>query len=312
MQVHKMIRFVGLLAVFSLFVPQICISQDANSRADLISAIDKLSKRDVSLVGNIDEEVLEQPVAVVAGGPQRVVFRGMPFGATNEYRGDVEVLVVKNGELVIASKEELPGVKVFKSGEDILSLQVHLEEPLSTAKLISNVSKLVDWIALGNAVESASEIQTRVKGKDTEFRVILDGSFLPNEIPSAAPAMPAGIAFAFPIAGGAAGGNAQNVRIGGNPMMPTIVELAVTFKMNAAKEIVGLEYALQYNDPIKGLMFQAVNAGGAGGVVQVNKNPAGESELGKLIVYDFDVVAKPTEKINEFVNQAKTMLKNRK
>ena len=202
-------RFFGLLAVFFLFVPQICIAQDARAKADLISAIDKLSKRDVSLVGSIDEEVLEQPVTVVAGGPQRVVIRGMPFGVTKEYRGDFEVFVALNGELVIASKEELPGVKVFKSGEEVLSLQVHLEEPLSTAKLISNVSKLVDWIALGNAVESALEIQTKVKGKDTEFRVILDGSFIPNEIPSVAPAMPAGIAFAFPLVGGAAGGNAN-------------------------------------------------------------------------------------------------------
>ncbi len=97
MQDHKMIRFLGLLAVFSLLLPQICIAQNANAKADLISAIDKLSKRDVSLVGSIDEEVQEQPVAVdIAGGPQRVVIRGMPFGATNEYRGDVEVLVVKN------------------------------------------------------------------------------------------------------------------------------------------------------------------------------------------------------------------------
>ncbi len=306
MQDHKMIRFFGLLAVFSLFLPQICIAQNANAKADLISAIDKLSKRDVSLVGSIDEEVQEQPVAVdIAGGPQRVVIRGMPFGATNEYRGDVEVLVAKNGELVIASKEELPGVKVFKSGEEFLSLQVHVEEPLSTAKLMSRVSKLVDWIALGNAVESATEVQTRVKGKDTEFRVILDGSFIPNEIPSAAPAMPAGIAVA------AAGRDAQNVqiRMRGNPMIPTLVELAVTFKMNADREISGLEYTLQYNDPIKGL---AVNAGEAGGVVQFKINPAGEADLGKLIVYDFDVVAKPTEKVNEFVNQAKTMLKNRK
>ena len=89
------------------------------------------------MVGSIDEEFQEQPVAVdIARGPQRVVIRGMPFGATNEYRGDVEVLVAKNGELVLASKEELPGVKVFKSGEEVLSLQMHLEEPLSTAKLM--------------------------------------------------------------------------------------------------------------------------------------------------------------------------------
>jgi hypothetical protein len=307
-----MIRFFGLLVMLSLFIPKICISQEAIAKADLISAIGKLSKRDVSLIGSISEEVQEQPVAVdIAGGPQRVVIRGTPFGATNEFRGDAEVLVVKNGELVIASKEQLPGVKVFKSGEDVLSLQVHLKEPLNTAKLISNVSSLVDWIALANAVESASEIHPRVKGKETEFRVILDSSLIPNEIPVAAPAWPAGIAANIPIAGGAAGGNAQiaPIRIGGNPMIPTIVELAATFKINAAKEIVRLEYALQYNDPIKGL---AVNVGGGGGVVQFNMKPAGEADLGKLIVYDFDVVAKPSETVVDFVNQAKTMLKNRK
>lgn len=299
-----MIRFFSLLAVFSLTVPSICNAQDTKAKEELISAIERLSKRDVSLVGSIDEEMQEQPVAVDnAGGPQRVVIRGMPFGALNEYRGEVEVLVAKNSELVIVSKEELPGVNIFKSGDVVLCQQMHLEEPLGTTKLTSNVSKLVDWNALANAVESAKEIQSKAKGKDSEFRVVLDRSFLPNEIPQAVPAMPAGIAVA--------GNKAQNaqIRIGGNPMAPTIVELIATFRLSAAKEIIGLEYALQYNDPIRGF---AVNAGAAGGVVQFKVKPEGQEDLGKLIVYDFDVVAKPTDKLNAFVNQAKTMLKDRK
>ena len=306
MKDHKMIRFFGLLVMFFLLVPQNCIAQDANTNEELISSIDKISKRDVSLVGSIDEEVQEQPVAAgIAGGFQRVMIPSMSLGSTREYRGDAEVLVSKNGDLVIASKEELPGVKVFKTGEEVLSLQAHIQEPFSTSKLVGDLSKLLDWIALGNAVESATEIQTRVKGKDTEFRVILDGSFIPSEIVAAVPAMPAG------VAGGAAAGNVQNVqiRIGGNPMMPTITELAVTFKMNAAKEIVRLEYALQYNDPMKGLVFQG---GAAGGIVQFKNKPAGEEDLGKLIVYEFDVVAKPSDKLSEFVKQARSMLQNRK
>ncbi|MCY2978768.1 MAG: hypothetical protein NTU79_08910 [Planctomycetota bacterium] len=288
-----MIRFFGLLVMFFLLVPQICIPQDANPNVELISSIDKLSKRDVSLVGSIDEEVQEQPFAAgIAGGFQRVMIPSMSLGSTREYRGDAEVLVSKNGDLVIASKEELPGVKVFKTGEEVLSLQAHIKEPFRTSKLVGDLSKLLDWIALGNAVESATEIQTRVKGKDTEFRVILDGSFIPSEIVSAVPAMPAGV-----------------IRIGANPMLPTITELAVTFKMNAAKEIVRLEYALQYNDPMKGLVFQG---GAAGGIVQFKNKPAGEEDLGKLIVYEFDVVAKPSDKLSEFVKQARSMLQNRK
>lgn len=293
MKDHKMIRFFGLLVMFFLLVPQICIPQDANPNVELISSIDKLSKRDVSLVGSIDEEVQEQPFAAgIAGGFQRVMIPSMSLGSTREYRGDAEVLVSKNGDLVIASKEELPGVKVFKTGEEVLSLQAHIKEPFRTSKLVGDLSKLLDWIALGNAVESATEIQTRVKGKDTEFRVILDGSFIPSEIVSAVPAMPAGV-----------------IRIGANPMLPTITELAVTFKMNAAKEIVRLEYALQYNDPMKGLVFQG---GAAGGIVQFKNKPAGEEDLGKLIVYEFDVVAKPSDKLSEFVKQARSMLQNRK
>ena len=92
-------------------------------------------------------------------------------------------------------------------------------------------------------------------------------------------------------------------------MMPTITELAVTFKMNPAKEIVRLEYALQYNDHMKGLVFQG---GAAGGIVQFKNKPAGEEDLGKLIVYEFDVVAKPSDKLSEFVKQARSMLQNRK
>jgi len=90
----------------------------------------------VSLVGSIDEEVQEQPVAAgIAGGFQRVIVPGMSLGSTREYRGDAEVLVSKNGDLVIAPKEELPGVKVFKTGEEVLSLQAHIKEPSRRGRL---------------------------------------------------------------------------------------------------------------------------------------------------------------------------------
>ena len=92
-------------------------------------------------------------------------------------------------------------------------------------------------------------------------------------------------------------------------MVPTIIELAATFRMNAAKEIIGLEYALQYNDPMKGLLIQG---GAAGGIVQFKNKPAGEVDLGKLIVYDFDVDANPSDKVSEFVMEAKNLLKGRK
>ena len=64
----------------------------------------------------------------------------------------------------------------------------------------------------------------------------------------------AGIAFAFPIAGGAAGGNAQNVRMRGNPMIPTIVELAVRqLKFRGVLRI----HALVANTPYR-LAYQRV------------------------------------------------------
>lgn len=69
---------------------------------------------------------------------------------------------------------------------------------------------------------------------------------------------------------------------------------------------------------MKAMMANAMKGGGAAAIVPFGggqaklAKPDGEADLGKLIVYDFDVAAKPSEKVTEFVNQAKTMLKNRK
>ena len=302
-------RFFLGLALATLSMPQISFSQDAGSKSDLVAAINKLSQRDVSLVGSIDEETQEPPdVGGFAAGMQRIVISNASGGPSEEYRGDVEVMAAKSGELVVASKEDLPGIKVYKSGEDVLCLQAHTKEAYTTTKLMSNLAKLVDWSALGNAVESASKVRSSVKGKNTEFRVVLDSEFIPVETP----ALPPGLAAA----------GIPNIKIQmANPMIPTIVEFTATFTMNATKEIVGIEYSLQYNDPMKAIMANAMKGGGAAAVVQFGGGPGkpakaakpdGEADLGKLIVYDFDVASKPSEKVTEFVNQAKTMLKNRK
>jgi hypothetical protein len=295
------------LAVATMALPQLVFSQDGAAKADLVAAIGKLSQRDVSLVGSIDEEVQDEPAAGIAGGVQRVVISSFSTGAAKEYQGDIEILAVKSGDLVIASKDELPGVKVFKTGDDVLCLQAHQQEPFSTTKLVKNVSKLVDWAALEKAVESASKVRSTAKGKDVEIRVVLDASYIPNDVPAG---LPPGLAGG--VAGGAAGKNVK-IQINGGPMVPSIVELAATFQINSNKEIVGLAYSLQYDDPMKGMMAQAMKAGG--GAIQFGAKPAkpnAEPDLGKQIIYDFDVVAKPSEKVSEFINQAKTMLKNRK
>ncbi len=301
-------RFFLGLAFATLSMPQISFSQDAGSKSDLVAAINKLSQRDVSLVGSIDEELQEQPDVGggIAGGMQRIVISSMSGGSPEEYRGDVEVMSAKSGELVVTSKEDLPGIKVYKSGEEVLCLQAHTKEAYTTAKLMSNLAKLVDWNALGSAVESASKVRSSVKGKNTEFRVVLDSEFIPDETP--------------PLPPGLAAAGLPNIKIG-NPMIPTVVEFTATFTMNAAKEIVGIEYSLQYNDPMKAIMANAMKGGGGAAIVQFGGGPGkqakaakpdGEADLGKLIVYDFDVAAKPSEKVSEFVSQAKAMLKKRK
>ncbi len=302
-------RFFLGLAFATLSVPQISFSQDAGSKSDLVAAINKLSQRDVSLVGSIDEETQEQPGAGgIAGGMQRIVISSMSGGPSAEYQGDVEVMAAKSGELVVTSKEDLPGIKVYKSGEEVLCLQAHTKEAYTTTKLMSNLTKLVDWTALSSAVESASKVRSSVKGKNTEFRVVLDSEFLPVETL----ALPPGLAAA----------GIPNIKIQmANPMIPTVLEFTATFTMNAAKEVVGIEYSLQYNDPMKAIKANAMKGGGGAAIVQFGAGPAkpikqpkqdGEADLGKLIVYDFDVAAKPSEKVTEFVNQAKAMLKNRK
>lgn len=292
--------------------------QDKQLKSDLAAGLSKLAQRDVALVGAVEEIAPEFPG--MPGGGVLV----LPENGSTEFQGDFEVLAAKNGDLVLVSKDELPGIKIYKHEEDVMCVQAYTAEPIQTSLLVKNVAKLADWKALSAAVAASSEIRAAGKGKITEVRVVLGNDFMPGD---SFPAIPLGVGGDVP--------NDVTIRVAGGPMIPAVTELVVTFNLNAAKEIVGVTYELQYDHPLRG-MIAAVNGQGAffqvignalpvdgalpvdeavevNRAVNVNEEEAAPVVgLGKKLIYDFDVTANPSKKATEFSEQAKTMLKNRK
>ncbi len=305
-------RTLQAFTIATCLFTQTCFSQDKDAKSDLIAGLTKLAQRDVSLVGAVEEQSPGGPA--LPGGLQQVVVIGKA-NRTDHYQGDIEVLTTTGGDFVLVSKDDLPGIKIFKHDEDTVFVQSHTEEPFSLGQLSKNISHLANWKALSAAVKESSEFQSTGKGKVTEVRVVIAKDFIPADSMPAIPAIPG-------MAGGVAGNNVA-IRIAGGPIQPSITELAVTFSLSQTKEIVGLTYELQYDEPMA--KFMKV---GAVAMVQIDgtvKAPTliekddvtgddaeNNAALGEKVIYDFDVVSTPSKKAAEFPEQAKAMLKSRK
>jgi hypothetical protein len=307
-------HLLGLLILAGLPVCQIGLAQDTAAKKDLVVAIQKFSKKDVALSGSVKEEAQDKPGAGgVAGGIQRVIVSQLAGGSAESFKGDIEVLAYGNGDLTIASKEDLPGIKIFHSGDESIKQQTHLKAPFSSDEMITNMSKLLDWPSLAEAVDKATKVRTSTKGAASEVRVILEPSFIPVNESNRGIKGALGGAMAGGGAAGVGGAVGQNIKVqvSGGPMQSSVIELAATFTLSSAKEIVGMHFELQYDDPMKGMMAKAMKAGG--GVIQIGggkQDSAKEGpDLGKLVEYDFSIAAAPSPKVVEFSAQAKAMKK---
>ncbi len=104
----------------------------------------------------------------------------MDGSGSNPFLGNFELLVNKDS-VAIVSQQEFPGVKILQSGEKAVNMQAHAEAPYSLQSFSSSVKQLVDWNALGDAVEKSSKVRVTKKDGMNQIRVILDPEFIPVE-----------------------------------------------------------------------------------------------------------------------------------
>jgi hypothetical protein len=284
------------------------IAQDPK-KADVVQAIENLAGKDVVLSGAIEQESPEK--AEEQGIPgvviQKVVIGGGD-GAGREFSVDVDIAIFKDGKIILASKGTLPGMKVYKSGETTLCNQTHTEEPLDPKRLMESLSKLCDWKSLAKAVSESAKIRVNNQGATTDVRVVLNSEYLKANNDPIAPGAVGGGAFG----GGAnGGGGAIRVQVGGSPMTPSVVDLIVTLQLNSSRELAGVTYEIQYDDPMKAMMAKAMKGGA--GVFRIQGNAAKPSTdddltLGNRIRFDFDFQTKVPSVLETFAKEAEELL----
>ena len=273
------------------------LADDAAAKQNLVKALSQLTSLDTFFVGGIVEESPEKEEADAGGVKRMVTIVG---GASNSksFVGEFELGVSKDSQVAMVSKEDFPGLKVWISGEKLVCIQAHADKPFNPYNVSSTIGQLANWRAISESVEKASKVRVTNKDEETTIRVVLDKELLPVE--------PVEKQMAKQMAGP---GVAVDF-IGGPSLNPDVVDLTATFVLSSKNELKNAEFAIQYNDPVKEMRGGAVKNGafGFGGFrVGGNARKGTDPVLGKFVTIHYETMAKPSERVVEFMNQAKKL-----
>jgi hypothetical protein len=303
-------RMIGyFLVIAGLAMPQLAFGQDDAAKQQVVKAIRSLVNSEVSMSGQVEEEMPDADEKSPFGGAQRFVIRSMDGSGSNPFLGEFELLVNKD-VVAIISQQEFPGIKILQSGEKAVNMQAHAESPYSLQSFSSSIKQLVDWNALGDAVEKSSKVRVTNKDGMNQIRVILDPEFIPVETMEKA--------IAKKMGGAAGGAGNVAIQVAGPTMNPSIVDLTATFTVTDSGSIVGMDFEVQYNDPLKAMVAGGVLRGVPGvAAIRIGGNaaPPAESdavELGKLVNYSLKVNKQSSDRIKQFVKEATPYLQSQK
>ena len=241
-----------LPALFSLLlIPAAAtLAQDAAAKQNLSKALSQFASQDTFFTGGIVEEEPEKEEKVDGGIRSAVVVGG---GWNNKsFAGEFELGVSMDSQVAMVSKEDFPGLKVWLSGEELVCIQAHADKPFNPHTVTSTIGRLVNWKAIGESVEKATNVRVTSKDGETTIRVVLGKELLPVE------------AVEKKLAKQMGGPGVAVQFVGGPSLNPEVVDIVATFVLNNKNDLTSAEFAIQYNDPIKAM------TSGVGRIVEVS------------------------------------------
>jgi hypothetical protein len=289
-----------LLALVSLLLipASATLAQDTDAKQNLSKALSQLVSQDTYFTGGITEVEPEKEETGV-GGIRLAVIVG---GASNmkSFVGNFELGVSKDSQVAMVSTEDFPGLKVWLSGEELVCIQAHADKPFTPYPVTSTIGHLVNWKAIGQLVEKAPKVRVSSEDGETTIRVVLDKELLPVE--------PVEKQLAKQIGGTRVAAEF----IGGPSLNPEVIDLAATFVLSSKNDLKSAEFAIQYNDPVKAMRSgvpKNVGGFGFGGFRVGGKANNAEQIIGKLVTIRYETMANPSERVVEFMKQAKLLAK---
>lgn len=216
--------------------------KDAALKELVVKALGEMGKKEVALSGTIEKE---EPELVEGEGSVPQAIRPMLMsrfgGGGKPFFGEVDLLAAKTQEVVMVSKTDLPGLKVYANGEDVAYVQATSEGTFEIDNLAPVLAKLCAWPELAKAIGEATQIRSSTRGSVMEVRVTLDPSFYPTKSNEET------------VQGG--DGQVMMIQINGGLDSKKVKEMNVIFTFSDKREITGIQYVVEHNAPESPMMM---------------------------------------------------------
>lgn len=262
------------------------LAQD-EAGAELQKAIGELQGNPLHLTANIE---VEKPGGDKTNGVMSMVLGMTTGGGKDSYTGKMDVYVAGDGALAAASPEGLPQVKVMSNGERNVYSQTYASKSYDLEKLLALVRGTLDLEGLGKEVSRAKRVRVSEEDGKKTYRVTLNGDF-------------------FEVVD-ASDGQSQQERMmkqAMKRMKPQVMEGVLTMSVNESGKPASIKYSLQYSDPMKGMVGQAM-AGGGGAMRIGGGGKDMQNVLGDKVIVSYEVQTDSAGLAKDFADQAAEML----
>lgn len=280
----------AIMTIFAISSSSTFAQDDAGQ--DLQKAIGKIKDGALHLTANIE---FEKPKADQGNGAMGIML-GMSIGSggpdhAEMFTGEMDVYLTADGVLAATSAEGLPEVNFIDGGKQSSYRQYITSRPTDLTKLQSLIRGTLDLEGLQEEVSRAKRVRVTDKDGMKTFRVTLDGQF-------------------FDASGDDDTDDPRQkmIKKAMSNMQPKVMESIFTMSINEDGSVAGMKYVLQYNDPMKAIMGQAM-AGGRGRIQIGGQGKQPDDVPGKKIVVSYNVLADSSGPAKSYVDRSTEKLK---
>ncbi len=215
-----------------------------------------------------------------SAGASVLVFTAGQSG--EEFKGDMEAWRTDQGELLLVSRDALPGMAVYEKGERLLVTTTHEEEPIAAREVSADLTSLLKLDRVVASLESAKvQSEADPSGKSV-FRAALPARLV------------------------------RSATMGASAMIePKVLRIEAVFTLDAKKNLESVRFSVLRSDPFSGMRERALSGGLESGTVTMSggEDLSGNAE-GKTSVYELAPGSKPSARADAVLKTMRGILKS--
>lgn len=243
---------ISVVTITAITLCQAGWAQQDDPKERLISALEKLAQAEqVSFTGSISHEKTRDDDGGELDRLSDMLKSGgaLDMASVNPFEGEIEVLVTKEGETVLASTEELPELLLYTDGISLISRKTNDNKDFSSKKIANELPELTSWSRLLQAVKKTELSKTtELDSGKTQITCSLGSRFVP--VPE------------------------STTEVVSNRIDEEVISAVATFNLDQNDNITSINYVIQYSDPVKEMFKSgAIQVRGVGGDTFEDERP---------------------------------------